>query len=325
MAELNFQPKNDIQVVVGTGSANLGTAHAVSDTWTKLPIVDFSLEQASATLDVAPHRSSTYGQTSNMGRHRPDTQNYEVSLTMRGTPSAVTTSCLALFGDGDSACELKPTNNTGTMKDAVTNASAVTVLFEGAGSDSINTDIIMKSCFATSMTIKEDIGSNGGEMVVEVTLWSAYRPTEGLLAPTTYTSDTATPKNIFDLATKTVDSQDLIIHSWEISISRSLERVGYQDTTDYDPFGYVQTSPYEVTGSITCKRDNEIGDILDHIEGDSTAIALSLAESSGFTLSCPGIMIDNSKPEVGEYLTQTIPFRAFGASETANIISITIA
>ena len=53
-------------------------------------------------------------------------------------------------------------------------------------------------------------------------------------------------------------------------------------------------------------------------------LALALA-SSGFAIAAPDVMIDNTKPDMGgEYLLQTIPFRAFAASETAQIIGITI-
>ena len=88
-------------------------------------------------------------------------------------------------------------------------------------------------------------------------------------------------------------------------------------------FGYVQNGPYEVTGTLVAKRDDSIHDLDAKIAGDSAGIALSLAESSGYTLSLPDVMIDNSKPEVGDFLLQNIPFRAFAANETAPIIEIT--
>lgn len=325
MAETNFQPKNDIQVVMGTGSANLGTAHAVGDTWTKLHVTEYNIEQASASIDVAPHRSGTYGQTENMGHHRPDTQSYEISLTMRGTPTSVLNTTLPLFADGASAATLTAESNTGTMKDGAASTSAVTLLFENAGSDASNIDVIVKSCFCTSMTLKEDVGTNGGELVVEATFWTAYRPLEGTLTPSAYTADSDNPKNVFDLTTTTLNSEALVLTSWELSVTRSLDRVHFKNTTDYDPFGYIQTSPYEVSGSLSVKRDDSVYDLLTQTKGDSTGVTLTLSEASGFTISCPDVMIDNSKPEKGEYLMQTIPFKAFGASESANILSITIA
>ncbi len=326
----NFQPRGDVKVIMGSGAKALGTAHAADDTWNELQVVDYNIEHASAPVEVAPSRSGIYGQVESQGHHRPDTQIYEVTLTMRGTPTAVLKSCLALFGDGASACELTSASNTGSMKDGVSNASQVTLLFANAGSDSsespANDDVVMAGCLATQMVIREDVGTNGVEMVVETTFISAYQPVETVLTPSsTPTLDEAAPKNIFNLNSSTLDSEPLVLNNFEITISRPLARVHHQNTTDYKPFGYVQTGPYEVTGSITAKRDDSIHDLIAHIKGDSAGIALSIAESSGLTISLPDVMIDNSKPEVSDFLLQTIPFRAFGADEAGNIISITIA
>jgi len=321
----NFQPRGDIKVIMGSGAKNLGTAHVAGDTWDELQVVDYNIEHASAPIDVAPSRSGIYGQVESQGHHRPDTQIYEVTLTMRGTPTAVLKSCLSLFGDGTSAAALTSASSTGSMKDDVSNASQVTLLFENAGSDSTDIDVVMAGCIATQMVIREDVGTNGGEMVVETTFITAYQPSEESLAPSSTTVDEAAPKNIFDITTSTLDGSALILNNFEITISRPLARVHHQNTTDYKPFGYVQTGPYEVTGSITAKRDDSIHALIDHIKGDSGGVTLTLGESSGFTLSLPDVMIDNSKPEVSDFLLQTIPFRAFGANEAGNIISITIA
>lgn len=320
----NFQPRGDIKVIMGSGAKNLGTAHVAGDTWDELQVVDYNIEHASAPIDVAPSRSGIYGQVESQGHHRPDTQMYEVTLTMRGTPTAVLKSCLSLFGDGSSSADLTSASNTGSMKDGASNASQVTLLFENAGSDSTDIDVVMPGCMATQMVIREDVGTNGGEMVVETTFISAYQPSEESLAPTSTTVDEAAPKNIFDISTSTLDGSALILNNFEITIARPLARVHYQNTSDYKPFGYVQTGPYEVTGSITAKRDDSIHALIDHIKGDSAGVTLSLAESSGLTISLPDVMIDNSKPEVSDFLLQTIPFRAFGANEAGNIISITI-
>ena len=132
-------------------------------------------------------------------------------------------------------------------------------------------------------------------------------------------------ENIFSLSTQNVNSQPVVCNSWEITIARPLARVGYINTTDYNPYGYCQTGPYEVTGSLMVKRDDTIEDLATNLKGDSAGIAIDIAESSGFTISIPDAMIDNSQPENGDYMMQNIPFRAFAANETATIISITIA
>ena len=248
---------------------------------------------------------------------------------MRGTPTAVLKSCLALFSEGSSAAALTPASSTGTMKHGTGTTDAVTLLFKNGGSDATNISSVMVGCFCTSMTLREDVGTNGGEMVVESTFMTGYRPVENTLAASSETLDTASPKNIFSLDSSTIsdgsNAQPLVLNSWEITISRPLARVGYINTADYNPYGYVQTGPYEVTGTLLAKRDDSIEDLATKLKGDSAGIAIAIAESSGFTISIPDAMIDNSQPENGDFMLQSIPFRAFAASETATIISITIA
>tara|TARA_Y100001973_G_scaffold103549_1_gene171063 strand:+ start:631 stop:1614 length:984 start_codon:yes stop_codon:yes gene_type:complete len=327
MAETNFQARSNIAVAIGSkgSNVNLGTSHAAGDTWDFLQVTDFNIQHAGATLDIAPNKSGILGQLESQGHHRPDTMMYEVTLTMRGTPTAVLKSCLPLFSEGSSAAALTPASSTGTMKHGTGTTDAVTLLFKNGGSDATNISSVMVGCFCTSMTLREDVGTNGGEMVVESTFVTGYRPVENTLAASSETLDTDSPKNIFSLATQTVDNQPLVLNSWEITISRPLARVGYIDTTDYNPYGYVQTGPYEVTGTLLAKRDDSIEDLATKLKGDSAGIAIAIAESSGFTISIPDAMIDNSQPENGDFMLQSIPFRAFAASESATIISITIA
>lgn len=327
MAETNFQSRSDISVAIGSkgSNVNLGISHAAADTWDFLQVTDFTMQHVSAPLDVAPNKSGVYGQLESQGHHRPDTQMYEVTLTMRGTPTAVLKSTNCLFGDGGSAAELTPATNTGTMKHNTGTQTAATLLFKNGGSDATNISAVMVGCYCTSMVLSESVDTNGGELVVASTFVTGYRPVENTLGANSETLDTAAPKNIFSLATANVSSQPLVLNSWEITISRPFERIGYINTTDYNPFGYVQPGPYEVTGTLVAKRDDTIEDLVAELKGNSSGIAVDIAESSGFTISIPDAMIDDSKPEMGNYILQNIPFRAFAASETANIISITIA
>jgi hypothetical protein len=332
--ESNFQPRSEVEVLVAKPATTVAIGAemtAGTDVFNQLQITDYNIEHASAPIDVAPPRSGIYGQIENQGHHRPDNALYEVTLTMRGTPTSVLSCTLPLFGVGASPSALTAQDNTGVMQDGSNSADQAMLVFLNAGSDATANDVVIKSCFCTSMTMREDVGTNGGEMVVEATFVSAYQPEEKNFALTSgqKTADTDAPKNIFDLNTYNITTasaaEDLTIANWEITIARPLARVHYQPgSASFDPYGYVQTGPYEVTGSLNVKRDDAIFDLVSAIKGDSTGVALNIAESSGFTLSLPDIMIDNSKPEVGDFLTQTIPFRAFGASESASIISITI-
>tara|TARA_B100001250_G_C19797508_1_gene789470 strand:+ start:720 stop:1712 length:993 start_codon:yes stop_codon:yes gene_type:complete len=329
MAETNFQAKSDVQLLIGSTSIALGTIHAQDDSWIAVQCTDYSFSVLGAELETAPHRAGTFGHVEGMGHHRSDTQMYEASVTCRGTSKAVQLAYLALMGDGASPMPLVPTSNTGVMKDATASASAVSLLFKGAGSDATKVDLAMVGCFATSVTLKQDVGSNGGETVLEATFTTAYRP-EDIAAPTidAITADSGIVSNIFGLATSTLAAQPLALNSWEITASRSLERIGYKDTTNYKPYGYAQTSPYEVTGSLVCKRDDSIEDLLANFKGDSTGIALSLIDTTGanLTISAPDVMINGSSVDSGGgYLLQTINFTAFAETESDDIVRVTIA
>tara|TARA_R110000772_G_scaffold92531_1_gene189440 strand:+ start:3904 stop:4884 length:981 start_codon:yes stop_codon:yes gene_type:complete len=322
----NFQSRTDISVAIGSkGSAlALGTSHAVGDTWNFLQVTDFNIQHVGATLDVAPNKNGIYGQIESQGHHRPDTMMYEVTLTMRGTATAVLKSCLSLFSEGSSAASLTPASSTGVMKHGADNTAAVTLLFKNGGSDVTKISSVMVGCFCTSMTLREAVDSNGGEMVVESTFVTAYRPVENTLAADAETLDTGTVKNIFSLTTTTINSVGLILSSWEVNITRPLQRIHYIDTTDYNPFGYVQPGPYEVTGTLVAKRDDSIEDLVAKLKGDSLGIPISITSGSDFILTLPDVMIDNSTVENGDFMLQNIPFRAFAETETASIISITI-
>jgi hypothetical protein len=320
--ETNFQPRSGITLHHGT-EITLGTATLTGGGWNTYQVTDFSFSHASAPLEIAPQRTALLGQLENQGVHRPDTQMYEASVTMRGTAKALLACGLNMWSDGITASELKPSSTSGSLKHAASNTSGHTLLFEGGGSDATNSSVLMWGCFLTNLTIKQDIGANAGELTIEATYTTAYKPIESALVATSPTLDTGAPFNILSLSSDnpSIAAQPLFAHSWEISVSRSLERVGCSEYTNHTPFGYVQTSPYEVTGSVVCKRDDSIEDIGASFNSN-TAVAFSVTDGT-LTVSCPDIMIDNSQPDAGSgYAMQTIPFRAFAASATAVILSI---
>jgi len=230
----------------------------------------------------------------------------------------------SMFGDSSSAAALTPATTSGAMKDAVASATHNTILFENGGSDASAVDLIMPSAFPTSMTIKGDLGTNGGVIQCDATYWSAYRPEETTLTPSAYSHLTDAVYNMFtNAATVSIASQPFICTGFEVTISRTLERVLQKATGTAIPFGYTQTSPYEVTGSITAKRDDSILDLIATFKGDSSGIAVAIG-GGNLNLSLPDAMCDVSSVDVGSTpLLVTIPFRGFAASVSASIIDIT--
>ena len=320
----------------GTSTAQaLGTAHEDAHTFFDFPIISYSLPYHSSTLEVAPNYSGHSGQMDTQMRHRQDLNTWNFDVSFFGTAQAILSNCLWAFGDGASACELTPAIGIGNgvaghmqMNHGATSKNHATIIFRNGGTDATAEDLTVRGAVIQSMTIKQDIGANAGQMTCDSTFWTAYAPTEEANAvATNITVDTSNAvKSIFDLtdAAITLNSQEIVPTSWEITISRSLERVGSQDYSSYLPFAYAQTGAWEVTGSVNVKADDNTYDNVAGMKGNSTGVALTIA-GTNLTISCPTIMIDNATLDNGgSFLTHTIPFRAFAASTTANIISITI-
>ena len=319
-----------------TTAQAFGTAHEDAHTYFDFPVQSFTMPYNSSALEVAPNLSGHYGQVEKQGRHRRDLNTWTFDVSFFGTVNAILANCLWAFGDGASACVLTPAIGIGNgvtgdmqMVHGATSKNHATINFINGGTDATAEDLVVRGAMVQSMTIKEDVGSNAGQMTCDTTFWTAYPPTEAAdsIAADTVDSGNAV-KSIFDLtaAVITLGGQELVPLSWEITISRSLERNGSQDYSSFLPFSVAQTGAWEVTGSLNVKADDNTYDLIAGLAGTSNdGVALSIA-GTGLTISCPDVMVDNaSLDQGGSFLTHTIPFRAFGASVTDTIISITIA
>ena len=137
--------------------------------------------------------------------------------------------------------------------------------------------------------------------------------------------DTGTPKNIRSLASGSTGInggalEELVIQSWELSVNRTIERIHYKDTTDgvYEPFGYAMTGNFEITGSMTVIRNDDVHDLLAKFY-DSNTVDINIAESSGFAIALDKCLIN--EPTIdngGAVLTETIPFTVVGADDISS-------
>jgi len=328
--ETNFQPSKEVNLVFGT-EATLGTATVAGGTWNQYPVTDFSLTHPSVPLEVAATKSGKLVRGDWQAVHRPDTASYSVDVTFKGTTTTIIMLMAALFESTSSAYKLQGTYNPPNWKHGGSFTTPKTLLFENAGSDNTNMDLLLTSCVCTSMTLSQDGGTESGQLVASTTWWTGYQPTETALTPDAYTIDVGQPKSIFDLDEPTLDSEVLQVMSWSITAARSVERVSYKDVSTFVPYGYAMSGDWEVTGELVVKRDDSITDLASPMKGGA-AVSLTIAESTAanFSITCGTVKIDNSKPEVGEsFLTQTIPFQAFYNSDTAadagDLFSLTIA
>lgn len=316
----NIQTKSSVTCFIGT-EITMGTATLAGGTWNKAPLIDFSFSDDSVGLTVAPFRTDSFGQPLSGGRHLNEDRVSEISLTMKGTATTIDRICLALFGDGSSPLAL-----TGALpavkqyKHSVANAIPVTLLFDDAGMN--GNDIYFTSCLCTSMELSYGIDSDGGMLKCVANFVTGYKPSQGSLTAGSSTDlGNAVAFNIHDLTTHTYDTQDLLIKDFSLSISRSVTKSGANPDLNYNPFGYV-IGGYEVTGNITCKRDEKVDGVLDN---NSTGQVLALSDGT-FQIDAPKCMVDGASPSFDDTgFTSSIPFRCFydDASSGNTIVSIT--
>ena len=322
-----FQPSQEVIVYLGV-EATFGTATLAAGTWYKPQVTAFSLPESSSSVEMSAQRTGAAVNFSNQVIHRPDTKVYTFDLTLRGTVASIARACQLIFEDSSSEHAMVGTYAFPTAyTDGTSATTQMTVLFKNGGQSDDDTagDLICKSCVATGASFAEAVGSEGGDLMITLNMMSAYRPTHGSLTPASSTDDTGSAKNILSLTNSTtLAANSLMLYSWDLGISRTVERISYKDATNYDPYGYAMTGAMEVSGSLSAKMDAETHDLLaSYHTGD---VALNIQESSGFTVNLPKVALNEAALDSGgSHIVQTIPYIGVGneASTSANIVSIT--
>ena len=327
----NYVPTQNIKVYIHPES-NVGTH--TGNAMDLLQSIAFSIPEASWAAEYSAPRVGQFTTQANQSHHNQGTKMWTFDTTLRGTPKSILYATGAVFEQASSAATLAAayTFPTATYKDGAGSATTYCFTFEGAGDDGTNDDITLKGCVGTGFTISEDIGSEGGELVVTINWATAYAPTYGNSTISGGTPDADTPRNIRDLHetnTKVNDGSDenLVIQSWELSVSRTIERIHYQNNTDadYKPFGYAMVGGFEVTGSLNVIKNQDTYDILAKQYGGTVAITIQNDTAGDLTLSLPLCVLNESSIDSGgAVLMETIPFTVVGANDASgNLISIT--
>ena len=321
-----FQTKQNTNVVIGT-EVTMGTATVAAGTTIEMPVTDYSFDEIHKhSLSVAPPRtgSGAFTQSDDMVKWQRHDRMFDISITFHSTAQAINRVCLALFGDGDGTNTLIGSMPSVTdFRDGQSNAVPVTLWFENSGHAGESTDLYFTSCICTGLTLSGDIASNGGVVMATATFQTAYAPTEGTLTFTggTHTLLTAqtTMFNMHDLTVETLNEQDLLLYGFELSIARPVNRIGFDNSSNFKPMGY-SLGGYEVTGSLTCKRDAESTDAID----TSTPVALALSAGDVYQIDAPKVVVENSGISFDDDgWKQTIPFRCtYSGATSSTIVSI---
>ena len=335
----NYYPSQNVSVwyqaenVVGTQVDDTGL--------TKLQTTSFTIPEASVPVEYSSPRNGQFTTTATQGHHAEGTKLWTFDTTLRGTPASVLLATRAVFEAGSSEAILY--NNysfpTANYKHGADNSSATPktfdIRFEDAGSDDTNHNVVCAGCVGTGFTLTQDIASEGGELVCTINWATAYMPNSVEAGDDAIDSpqyDTGTPKNIRNLnaATTLVGSEEVVVSSWELGVTRTIERIHFRDTTSgkFDPFGYAMVGGYEVTGSINAIRNDSISNNKVAFRNGAT-VDINIAESSNFTIALDKCYLNEpSIDNGGAVLMQTIPFTVVGAddiSSATKMLGITIA
>ena len=303
----------------------------------KLQVTSFTIPEASFPLEFSSARSGQFVQTDSQGHHSQGTKIWTFETTLRGTPDSVLFATEAVFEDGSSEAVLNNDYSFPSASykhDSTSSPATFNIRFIDAGADATLHNVVCRGCVGTGFTLTEDIGSEGGEMVVTIQWATAYVPDNpSAQADDDITSaqyDTGTPFNIRNLtaASSEIDSgNDMAIQSWELSVSRTIERIHYADNTSgsFEPLGYAMTAPFEITGSMTVIRNDDVHDLLANFY-NSTAVDVNITDGT-FVLAADKCLLGEATIDNGgAVLLNTIPFTVVGAddiSSTTKMLGIT--
>lgn len=331
----NYFPSQDVSVFI-QDEVIVGTTPDDS-ALTRLQATSFTIPEASVPLEFSSARSGQYTTTATQAHHSQGTKLWTFDTVLRGTPFSVLKACQAVFEQGSSVAEL---DNDYTFDVAgykvATGSGAKThdIRFINGGADTTNHNIELKGCIGTGFTLSSDIGSEGGELVCTINWATGFMPVHSADDISSPAYDEGTPKNIRNLGLTTSElgsDNDMVIQSYELSVQRTIERVHYSDITDgqFHPFGYVMTSPFEITGSLTVIRNDDVHDLLANFY-NSTGVDLKLAEASNYSIDInKAVLGESTVDNGGAVLMQTIPFTAVADEDIdgsdEQVLGITIA
>ena len=317
----NFQTKQNTRVWI-LDEATMGTT-SVAEEYIEMPVTDFSFDEINKhSLSVAPPRTGAgaFTQSDDMVKWQKHDRMFDISISFHGTAQAINRICKALYGDGDGTNTL-----TGEMPSVVdfrhnvANAIPVSIIFENAYHTGATNDSVFTSCICTGLTLSGDIGSNGGVVMGTATFQTGYNmttQTSAISGTETTLSSQTTMFNVHDLQTTTLAGEDLLLYSFELAIARPVNRIGFDSSNGFRPSGY-SVGGYEVTGSLTCKRDDKS---LTSMGESATGSALVL-DTTVFQISAPTCMVDTAAISFDDDgWKQTIPYRAVYTGATSSTI-----
>ena len=343
----NFKSTQDLKVVMSTeATVGSGTKHA-SGTWYQLALMSPpTINEQQVSLDTSSQQTGSFITAHSQMVQRYDNPMWEIQLQILGNSNFF--EHLSGYWTGANS-QLTSTYSPADMKDGATNGMSAstegqlgssTIVIGGGSFSSTARDIQYKGCILKDWSLSHSIDSNGGSPVINMTWVTGYLEShvdtvsDGTLGggtngsgwtdlssdfPTHWTGLTTLCGKFLGEAYGSSE-YDVRAYGYNINISRDIQRVGYQDTTNYKPYAYQQVGGLTVTGDMTIKTDNN-KDKINDFSRNQLLSGFSL-EGSGYKVWMHGKMADISTDTGSPELRSTYSFQGGGNLQTTKAITI---
>ena len=184
---------------------------------------------------------------------------------------------LQLISEDDSpAGTVAITGNQGTVayeQGASTGEYACIVL----SSPDTDKDRLMHSAVLQELTLSMSPDNNGGLLTASGTFYRGYQPVIGAEETSPDATAVNYTKGFFDCTTSQIGGDDVVINSFDLTISNPAVRVGYEtvNSVDGEPCAYMRGGQISVTGNVTVKLDDNVAQVIteDFLVGTSANIS----------------------------------------------------
>lgn len=334
--QTDFQTTQNIQLVIGHED-NVGNGALLSgQAWYKLPIIaPPTINDNQTAMDFGTLQSGSYIQPENSTGRRNDQAMWEISFSVIADNTLPTlfqymthdlSGTQATLGE-----DYAPANWTDNNQNVTAGKETAVIYIVNAIKSGSNVEWKYSGCVLKSIELTHSIDSNAGLPIINCTFVTGY-PAElkNDVAGLTITSgvnvagrkftDIVTTNRILGLSTAT--DGDVRVYSHSISMSRDIQRVGYQDTTNYKPYSYEQVGELECTGSITFKKDSHFPTIQAlSRNNDNTGFNMVLAPNYFANLNkakMTNLITDTGSAE----LRATAEFKGIGDPEGSSSVAL---
>ena len=149
-------------------------------------------------------------------------------------------------------------------------------------------DRLMHSSILQELTLSMNPENNGGRLTASGTFFSGYQPVIGEESTSPNATSVDFTKGFFDCTTSQVGGDDVVMNSFELTISNPATRVGYETVNSIagEPCAYNRGGQIAVTGNVSVKLDDNTAQIIteDFLVGTSANISIGDGSTIDFDI-----------------------------------------